>query len=237
MAELLRGFTAHRDRLARIPVAAPGGPSAQPHWRNGYFPGLDAISLYGMLVRRNPRWFVEVGSGNSTRFAARAIADHGLRTHIVSIDPAPRVEVEALCHRTLRRPLEDVDPSFFAELRGEDMLFVDNSHRGFQSSDVTVFFTEVLPTLPPGMLYGLHDIHLPWDYPKHWTGRFYNEQYFLLTWLLAGADGDRIALANAWITAEPDLCRLLAPILEHPALRGIEPHGGLFWLERRPGSA
>ena len=41
-----------------------------------------------------------------------------------------------------------------------------------RNSDVTVFFTEIA-NLPQGMVYGLHDIFLPWDYPEQWSNRFY----------------------------------------------------------------
>ena len=64
-------------------------------------------------------------------------------------------------------------------LSAGDMVFIDNSHRAFQNSDVTVFFTEVLPALPAGVAYGIHDIFLPDDYPAGWSDRFYNEQYLL----------------------------------------------------------
>ena len=69
--------------------------TATPTWENGWFPALDAVTLYGLVATRNPRWYVEVGSGNSTRFVRRAIRDHGLRTRILSIDPGPRAEIDA----------------------------------------------------------------------------------------------------------------------------------------------
>ncbi len=67
--------------------------------------------------------------------------------------------------------------SFFTTLYGEDMIFVDNSHRSFQNSDVTVFFREVFPIFNPDCHYGIHDIFLPNDYPEEWLARYYNEQY------------------------------------------------------------
>ena len=64
-------------------------------------------------------------------------------------------------------------------------MFVDNSHRSFMKLDVTVFFTEILPRLQPGVLVGIHDIFLPDDYPAHWDVRYYSEQYLLWRVLLA----------------------------------------------------
>ena len=63
---------------------------------NGWLPGLDSAALYAFLARTDPALYLEVGSGNSTKFARRAITDHGLRTRLVSIDPQPRAEIDAL---------------------------------------------------------------------------------------------------------------------------------------------
>lgn len=143
---LLAYFASLRPWLEKIPAHA-ADDDRTPRWINGSFPGLDAVSLYGLLVRHNPSVYVEIGSGNSTRFARRAIEDHGLRTRIVSVDPHPRRDVDAICDEVVRRPCEEVEMTFFADLPGDAILFVDNSHRSFQNSDVTVFFMEILPEL------------------------------------------------------------------------------------------
>ena len=81
-------------------------------------PGFDAITLYGMLAERNPRWYVEVGSGNSTKFVRKAISTHGLRTKIISIDllnHARQRNRRALGIGVIRKPCEDVDFSFFQD--------------------------------------------------------------------------------------------------------------------------
>ena len=228
---LLAGFAAHRAWLEKIPVRA-GRDDPAPCWMNGSFPPLDAVSLYGLLALHNPSIYVEVGSGNSTKFARRAIQDHGLRTRIVSIDPQPRREVDAICDEVIRRPCEDLDTGFFAGLPGDTLLFVDNSHRSFQNSDVTVFFMEILPVLQSGTIWGLHDIFFPLDYPQAWSGRFFNEQYLLMSYLMGGGGPDRILLPNALITSSPSLRPSALAILEGPSFDGIEKHGGCFWMQR-----
>jgi hypothetical protein len=160
--EQLRVFSSYKEYFQQIPFEGKK-QSIEPCWNNGYFPSLDAISLYSYLVMHKPRWYVEVGSGNSTKFAARAIRDHKLETKIISIDPYPRAEIDSICSNIFRCRLEDMNLDFFSELTNSDILFIDNSHRSFQNSDVTVFFTEILPELPSGILYGLHDICLPYD--------------------------------------------------------------------------
>src|SRR5260370_713340 len=80
---------------------------------NIYFSALDAIALYGLLGLRKPSRYLEVGSGNSTMFARRAIRDLGLGTQITSIDPQPRAEIDALCDRVVRTRLEEFDLALF----------------------------------------------------------------------------------------------------------------------------
>jgi hypothetical protein len=112
-------------------------------------------------------------------------------------------------------------------------LFIDNSHRSFPNSDVTVFFAEVMPALPPGTIWGLHDIFLPWDYPEEWRDRFYSEQYLLMSYLLGGAIGDEIILPVMWTTRQPHLHGILAQLWAREELfRDVGTHGGCFWMQR-----
>ena len=173
---------------------------------------------------------MEVGSGNTTKFVRRAISDHGLPTRIVSIDPHPRAEVDGICDEMIRQPLEDIDLAIFSELGAGDMVFVDNSHRSFQNSDVTVVFLDVVPALAPGILLGIHDIFLPLDYPPEWAQRFYNEQYLLAAFLLGGHHGYRIEFPALWTAMHPELAPRLGSLWEHESLQSAERHGGAFWL-------
>src|SRR6185503_17264428 len=92
-AETLRTFLRFRTVLQEIPVHPPADPD-MPYWLNVYFQGLDPVSLYAFASLHNPRWYVEIGSGTSTKFARKAIRDQGLRTRIISIDPRPRADVD-----------------------------------------------------------------------------------------------------------------------------------------------
>jgi hypothetical protein len=51
-----------------------------------------------------------------------------------------------------------------------------------------------MPAIPAGVVFGLHDIFLPHDYPEEFMHRFYNEQYLLMTYLLGGGGADEIIL-------------------------------------------
>lgn len=205
----------------------------QPCWDNPWFPPFDGVALYGLLALHKPRRYIEVGSGISTRFARQAIQDFQLATTIISIDPHPHNPVEGLCDEVIVQRAENMPQEFWQSLSANDMVFIDNSHRSFPGSDVTVFFTEVLPSLPSGVIYGIHDIFLPNDYPTEWNERFYSEQYLLMLYLLGGAAKDEILLPVNWLTGQAHLHGLLSGLWQHPGLfEGMMKHGGAFWARR-----
>ena len=218
------------EQLRAISVAAPADPR-QPHWGNDWLPGLDGACLYSFLVERNPATFLEVGSGNSTKFARRAISDYGLRTRIVSIDPQPRAEVDEICDEMHRTGFESFDLERLSQLEAGDVVFIDNSHRALPNSDVTVMFMEMLGRLPKGCLYGLHDIFLPFDYPEEWARtRFYSEQYMLAAYLFGGGDGDEIHLPARYCASVPEIISALDGLWKLDV--AVSPDGGAFWMTK-----
>jgi predicted O-methyltransferase YrrM len=225
----LEKIAGYLDQLGELEAMARD--PREPSWINGFLPGLDGAALYAFLRSRQPRRYLEVGSGNSTKFVARAKRDGSLATRITSIDPAPRAEVNDLCDVVIREPLEATSLAPFAELEAGDVVFFDGSHRTFMNSDATVFFLEVLPALPAGTLVGVHDIYLPDDYPPGWTDRHYSEQYLLAAYLLAESAWIKPSLAAWYVSTQPELARTLEPLWRRPNLAGVERHGGAFWFE------
>ena len=225
---LLDCFLANIPRLSTVAVRGSRDGTA-PYWHNGWLPPLDAFALYGFVARANPRRYVEIGSGNSTKFARRAVTDHGLRTQITSIDPKPRAAVDTLCDTVLRQPLELADLSLFTELEAGDIVFFDGSHRVFSGSDVSVFFFEVLPRLRPGVLVHVHDIFLPADYPREWRWRYYSEQHLLAAYLLANPGLFSVEWPAAFINGDAELRARLSPLLQQIA-PAPEYQPASFWL-------
>ena len=131
---------------------------SERNFRNEYLPILDAFVQYSFLKLNNPKHYFEIGSGESTKFARKAISDFRLRTKITSIDPCPRLNIDSICDVIVREPLEEVDLRMFQKLEYGDILFVDSSHRVFQNSDVTVCFLDIVPYLKPGVFVHFHDI-------------------------------------------------------------------------------
>lgn len=227
----LRRILSFRDQLLAIgptPTATEPGWIQQPQWLYG----LDCASLYSFMRHVRPARYLEVGSGNSTKFVARARREGGLETEITSIDPHPRAEIDRLCDRVIRAPLERAPADIFGELGAGDIVFFDGSHRVFMGSDATVFFLEILPALSPGVLVCVHDILLPWDYPQRWAPRFYSEQYLLAMHLLAREPIVTPILAGHYVGLDPELGRILDPLWEAPQMQGVDRRGFVFWMEK-----
>lgn len=150
---------------------------------NDYFSSPDAEVLYCMIRRFEPRRFVEIGSGNSTRLARLALSDGGIESRLTSIDPQPREFVDDLSDEIHRARVESLgDMGLFRDLGSRDILFIDSSHELRAGNDVTHLYLNVLPTLQPGVVVHIHDVFLPYDYPRAWArpGSVpYSEQYLV----------------------------------------------------------
>lgn len=204
-----------------------------PAWNNEFLPGLDIIGIYGMLGSINPKKYIEIGSGNSTKVVRKAITDLDLQTHITSVDPYPRANIDHLADNVIREPVENLkDISFIpGELNENDILFIDNSHRCFPNSDVTVCFLELIPRLKKGVIVHVHDVYLPYDYPQFMCDRFYSEQYLLATALLSNPEKFSILLPNYFISEDKSLNKILQPVWDDPNLLNVEHHGCSFWMK------
>jgi hypothetical protein len=231
---ILESISGYHEHFKRIPINGdPNG--SEPMWANDWFPRLDAASLYGLLVKLDPSVYLEVGSGYSTKFARRAIVDHNLKTKIISIDPEPRADIDRICDQVIRNSLENIQLDFVEDLPGDSLIFIDSSHRSFQNSDVTVFFTEMLPLIPKGATWGLHDTFLPYDYPTAWLTihYLYNEQYLLAAYLIGGGGPDKILLPNTFILRDPFLNEYVNnAIFKGDYFSNLRNSAACFWMQR-----
>jgi predicted O-methyltransferase YrrM len=230
-ADFLQEVVKYKDALQEIRPTGVETDANQPAWNNGFLPGLDIAAIYTMLAVHQPKKYIEVGSGNSTKVAYKAKKDQQLSTEIVSIDPYPRAEIDHLADKVVRKPFEDVGYEEILALEANDILFIDNSHRVLPNSDATVFFLEILPLLKPGVIVHIHDIYLPYDYPQFMCDRAYSEQYMLAAFVLANPEKYRTILPNYYISEHTELKTILEPLWNHPNLEGVERHGGSYWLQ------
>jgi hypothetical protein len=192
--ELIAWMTRYEADLLRL--HGGGGPA---RFDQDWFPRLDAAAAYTLVRQTRPRRIVEIGSGHSTRFLARAIADEGCDTTLVAIDPAPRASLASLGIRHEARLLAEADPAILAELGPGDVLFVDSSHIAMPGTDVDQIVNDVLPRLPAGILVHFHDILLPDPYPDAWRWRGYNES-IVVSALLQGGGFD-LVFSSHWVAS------------------------------------
>lgn len=184
ISQLAAEFETHKDALARLMGENDSG--YRPN--NGYYDTPDAEALYLMVRRYAPKRVIEVGCGNSTRVTRQAIIDGNLDCTITAIDPYPRADIADVVDRFEQATLESVDPALFSDLQSGDILFIDSSHQVRMSNDVAHLFCRIIPQLAPGVVIHVHDVFLPYEYPKRF---FYDcpswgEQYILHALLQTG---------------------------------------------------
>jgi predicted O-methyltransferase YrrM len=228
----LKGFLQYKEVFHSIKKSDQETNDDHPAWNNDFLPGLDIVAMYSLLRELNPKQYIEIGSGNSTKVVRKAITEGELQTKITSIDPYPRAQIDAMADSVIRKPVEDIDDySFITDLEAGDILFIDNSHRCLPNSDVTVCFLELLPNLKPGVIVHVHDIYIPYDYPQFMCDRAYSEQYVLAAFMLANPKRYKPVMPNYFVSEDKELSSILEPIWDHENLSGVERHGGSFWFE------
>ncbi|VAW18478.1 FIG00800872: hypothetical protein [hydrothermal vent metagenome] len=223
MRSLFKSIETHAGVLAGFE-----GPPPEPKIEQNWFARLDAAAAYAMVRHRRPRHIVEIGSGHSTRFMARAVKDEGLATAITCIDPAPRAAILGLALNHIPKVLAEADVSVFETLGPGDILFIDSSHIAMPGTDVDRLFGDVLPRLPVGVAVHIHDIVLPDAYPQSWTWRGYNEQ-LAVACLLQG--GFELLWSSHWVASRHGDWIEAGPVAEIP--KRVEVMETSIWLEKR----
>lgn len=176
----------HISEITDIPYE---GEQGSLHRKNGTFQPGDIDALYGMLRLLKPKRYVEIGSGNSTLVALRAVAQNaaeGMPCEVTCVEPFEMQWLERTEARVIRERVELLDTSLVQEMESGDVLFIDSSHMIRPQGDVLFIFQELIPAVPPGVIIHIHDIFTPRDYPEKWIVKkrlFWNEQYLLESFL------------------------------------------------------
>lgn len=179
-SELMAAMVACKPIFRRF-----GEHPTDPVFGRGMFPALDGMACYAAVRQFRPNRIVEIGSGDSTYFLARAVKDNG-PGRITCIDPRPRRDVVALDVDLRPRLMTCADAEMAGSLEAGDILFIDSSHIMLPGMDVDIQFNRMFPRLKRGVIVHLHDIFLPDDYPPHWNDRNYSEQNALVGWIVSG---------------------------------------------------
>lgn len=171
---------------------------------NGAFASGDAEYLYNIIRLKKPARIFEIGSGNSTLMARKAIKKNqkempGYQCKHLCIEPFEMPWLEKVGAIIIRQRVEEVGKAVFAELEEGDILFIDSSHIIRPQGDVLFEYLELLPSLNKGVIVHIHDIFSPKDYLKGWVAdevRFWNEQYLLEAFLTCNRDWKIIGALN-----------------------------------------
>jgi len=171
---------------------------------NGTFDSGDAEYWYQIIRLKKPKRIIEIGSGNSTLMAIKAInknkqEDSSYDCWHVCIEPYEMPWLEKTDATVIRSKVEDVDLSFFSQLGANDILFIDSSHVIRPDGDVLYEYLQLLPTLNEGVIVHVHDIFSPNNYVNMSFNDdtiFWNEQYLLEAFLSNNNDWKVIGALN-----------------------------------------
>ena len=162
--------------------------NTSPYINNVFIGVTDAAALQAMLIYHKPRNYIEIGSGISTKYAKAVITEEKLNTTIISIDPFPRSEIINVCDELITETFEKKFEYVLQKAQKGDIVFLDGSHYVFPSNDTVVFFFQIINNLPKGTIVHIHDIYLPFDYPKEAKKQLWAENYLLMAWILGGGN-------------------------------------------------
>lgn len=180
-----------------LPFPEEQTPGHRYYYKNGWFSYSDAIFLYSFLRKHAPRRIIEIGSGFSSAVMLDTI-DRFLpeRPELTFVEPEPERLLSLLREDEgkeiglVEKRVHDVSLEDFSALESGDLLFIDSSHVVKCGSDVELIFSEILPSLRPGVFVHFHDVFYPFVYPVNWLneGRYWNENYFLRAFLSYNAE-------------------------------------------------
>jgi hypothetical protein len=188
--DLLNQFN-YSAELSNIPSSRRNGQELQFYFDNHSYLQGDASYYYNVLRHFKPRKIIEIGCGYSTLLAMEAHRANKKENPSYSckhicIEPYEMPWLDQLDVEVRRTRVEEIDPSYFAQLERNDILFIDSSHIIRPQGDVLFEFLDILPMLKSGTLIHVHDIFTPRDYLKDWVMEqhlFWNEQYLLEAFL------------------------------------------------------
>ena len=146
----------------------------------GYGP-IESQVLHCFIRSQAPPLVVEIGSGLSTAAileAGELNAAEGRRApHVVAVEPFPHPGLEQLQGIELIRDYgQSVPPDVFDRLQAGDLLFIDSTHGVKTGSEVLRLYLEIVPRLPAGVVVHIHDVFLPYAYPRSVLSSYFDWQ-------------------------------------------------------------
>jgi predicted O-methyltransferase YrrM len=207
---------------------------------NVNFGYCSAAILHCMIRSSRTKRLLEVGSGYSSLVALEALKLNypGGEFRLKCIEPYPVRWLEEMARKhpgsveLLAVKADEADLATYSELGENDVLFIDGSHVSKLGSDVNFIYLQVLPRLTSGVLVHIHDIFIPYEYPRefYWgrDKRFWNEQY-LLEAFLTNNPAFEVVLPAYWLMRDRPSDFQEALPAWNPRAHG---HSSSFWLRK-----
>lgn len=205
------------------------------NFTNGTFESGDAEMYYNYIRYFKPSCIIEIGSGNSTKMAWKALeknkqenpSDQG---SLICIEPYNMPWLEKMNITVHRKRVEEFEFDFFKQLKENDILFIDSSHIIRPEGDVLFEYMDILPRLNKGVIIHIHDIFTPFHYPIEWIRerRMYDEQY-LMEAFLSYNDSFEILTGNHYLkNFHYDEFAAVCPVFKKKEEQGV----GSFWIRK-----
>lgn len=195
---------------------------------------IEAQALHCVLRHTKPSRVIEVGSGVSTACMVHALrlnqAETGDDFELTCIEPYPSPPLQALDHvELIQSPVQSVPPKYFESLRHGDFLFIDSSHSVRPGSDVVYLVLEILPRLAPGITIHVHDIYLPYDYPRDVLTTYFQwmETALVHAYLIHNSRSEiMFSLSHLHYERQPIVQRVFPEYNPAPGIDGLQPEQG-----------
>ena len=241
---LLRSFTTYSGELQAIPISEPF-EGYTFFYNNNFFESGDAEILYSMVRHFKPKKVIEIGCGYSTRLMKHALdknREEGAVAEQICIEPYEMPWLEQLgVDKIIRAKVEDIDLGLFDELEEDCLLFIDSSHTLRTGGDVYIEYLRILPRLQRGVIIHIHDIFLPFDYPRQWVvsyRRFWTEQYLVQAFLTFNPEFEILAALRYLATYHFEEFAAVCPVFAHEFDRRNVPEAitvspSSFWIRRK----
>lgn len=232
---LLRQFH-YQEELKQLPLNKPAQDNLNYYYNNSMFEAGDGETLYNIIRYFQPSKMIEIGSGFSTRMAKNALAknrENGKVAEHICIEPYEAPWLEKLgVDQVIRQKVEELPLDFFQELGENDILFIDSSHVLRTGGDVVYEYLRILPSLQKGVLIHVHDIYLPFEYPREWLEQerwYWNEQYLLQGFLAFNSEFEVLLAQNYLAHYHKTELAVSCPVFGNKKSQGTSS----FWLRRK----
>lgn len=228
----LKLFEEFKQFYKDLPFPEHKVPELRYYYCNGGYEFSDAICLYSVLRKLQPKRLIEVGSGFSScvsldtneRFLNNSCQMTFIEPYPDEFNRRTRPEDKQLL---LQSKLQDVPLEFFKQLQENDILFIDSTHVSKIGSDVNYYMFEILPILNKGVWIHIHDIFYPFMYPKEWVygERVWSEIYLLRAFLQCNSQF-KIQFFNTYLEHfYEDLFKQHMPLC-------LKQIGGSIWIKK-----